>query len=71
MAENNRNQNQTSENSNIGNRTSDQNTQSQNISNQDGQNQNPQGGDHWNNYRTRELSDEGTGAGKATTPAGE
>jgi hypothetical protein len=52
------------------NQETNQTGQSQNTS-QSGNDRNPQNGGSWNNYRTRELSDEGTGEGKASTPRGE
>ena len=42
--------------------------QEQNTSNNRAQDENPQRGDRWNNYQTRELSDEGAGEGNASVP---
>lgn len=39
----------------------DQEHPMQNISQQEEQDQNPQRGSQWNNYQTRELSDQGSG----------
>jgi len=71
MAENNRNQEQSSTGS-----TTQQNQgvgqgQTQTTSGQEGQDQNPQDGSQWNNYQTREMSDQGSGEGKPTGPGGE
>ena len=68
MAENERNQQQQTGDSSQQTQKGNQSGQSQNTSGKDTKDQNPQGGDHWNNYRTRELSDEGTGEGNASTP---
>ncbi len=68
MTENNRNQGQSSDSQNLRDQNSNQNNQSQNTSDQIGKGANPQDGDQWSNYRTRELSDQGSGAGNATTP---
>jgi hypothetical protein len=70
MEENNRNQQQGSGISTKQNQGSSQTGQSENTSHK-GNDQNPQNGGSWNNYLTRELSDEGTGEGNATTPRGE
>jgi hypothetical protein len=59
MAENNRNQGQTSGSSTQQNQDMSQDNQKQNTSNRKEQDQNPQGGSQWSNYRTREMSDEG------------
>ena len=67
MEKNNSNQQQGSSTSTQQNQETNQTGQSQNTS-QTGNDQNPQNGGSWNNYRTRELSDEGTGEGNATTP---
>jgi hypothetical protein len=69
MKENDRNQQQTSTDSMQNQDLNNQ--QTQNTSGQGGQDQNPQEGTKWSNYRTRELSDEGTGEGNATTPGNE
>lgn len=57
--EENRNRNQTSDRSTQSNQNIDQKNQEQNRADQTGQEENPQRGDKWNNYQTRELSDEG------------
>lgn len=66
MIENNRNQNQSSGNQNRDNQNPNQNNQTQNTSDQIGKGANPQDGDQWNNYRSRELSDQGSGTGNAS-----
>jgi hypothetical protein len=67
MAENNRNQDV---NPGTQDNTSNQNpgNQSQTTSRPQEQQPNPQDGDQWNNYRKREYSEQGGGAGNATTP---
>lgn len=63
MTENNRNQEQNQSSNTGSSNQSNQNTgqsgQTRNTSGQDQQFQNPQRGDDWNNYRSREMSDEG------------
>jgi len=66
MAENNRNQNQTSGSSTQQDQNYRQSGQTQNTSNQPGQDINPQDGSKWNNYQTRELSDQGAGKEKTS-----
>lgn len=68
MTENNRNQKQNSGDQNLENQNSNQSNQQQNTSDQIGKGANPQDGDQWNNYRSRELSDQGSGAGNSSTP---
>ncbi|MGZ3852373.1 MAG: hypothetical protein ACXVBX_06265 [Flavisolibacter sp.] len=65
MADNEKNQQQKPADSAQQTQTGNQGGQSQNTSGQGSKDQNPQGGGHWNNYRTRELSDEGTGEDNA------
>jgi hypothetical protein len=68
MTENNRNQqDQASGTSTQQNQDYNQGNQ-QNKAGQSDPNQNPQSGDQWNNYRTREMSDQGSRAGNASTP---
>lgn len=76
MAENNRNQqNQTSGNSSQQSQNENQdqnyNQNQQKIADEGGPNHNPQDGNKWNNYRSREYSEEGGGAGNASTPNGQ
>ena len=60
MAENKKNQDQTSKQEN---QTLDRDRQKETSSSRNVQDQNPQDGSRWNNYQTREMSDEGTGSG--------
>jgi hypothetical protein len=68
LAENNRSQQKDSGSSTQRDKNRGQENQSQNTSGQGIQDQNPQRGSKWSNYQTRELSDEGSGEGNATTP---
>jgi hypothetical protein len=68
MAENERNQQQQTGDSKEQTQTGNQGGQSHQTKDQRKEDQNPQGGGHWNNYRTRELSDEGSGESNAGTP---
>ena len=71
MAENDRDQQSSSAGSPQQNQSAGGPGQTQNTSGQESQDQNPQEGTKWNNYRTREMSDEGKGEGNATTPQDE
>lgn len=69
MADNNRNKDQNLTGGNQDNRGGSNTRQStQTGAGQNTENLNPQKGSDWNNYRSRELSDQGGGAGNATTP---
>jgi len=71
MTENDRNRQQNAGTSTQENQGSNKGNQSQTTSNSGSKENNPQDGGSWNNYRTRELSDEESGEGNATPPRSE
>ena len=58
MEENKRNRDQAYDRSTQMDQNTGQDNQTQNISDRNRQQENPQRGTRWNNYQTRELSDE-------------
>lgn len=71
MTENNRNQDQSFGTSTRQNQDVNQGNQTQNTSGQREQDQNSQRGSQWNNYQTREMSDEGYSSENIPSQEGE